>query len=52
MHVMDLWPDTIRLSGLGSGRFYGAAESFLQDWCRWTYSNASAIACISEGGRL
>lgn len=48
MHVMDLWPDTIRFSGLADQRTYRAAELILRDWCRWTYRRAAAIACISR----
>ncbi len=48
MHVMDLWPDTIRLSGFADRRTYRAAELILREWCQWTYRRASAIACISQ----
>jgi colanic acid biosynthesis glycosyl transferase WcaI len=49
LHVMDLWPDSIRLGGMATGRAYRTMESALGHWCRATYRQASAIACISPG---
>lgn len=49
LHLMDLWPDSIRLGGMASGRAYRTMESALGYWCRATYRQASAIACISPG---
>lgn len=49
LHVMDLWPDTIRFSGMSTDRSYRALEALLGHWCQTTYRRASAIACISPG---
>lgn len=48
MHVMDLWPDSIALSGLTARRSYLAMAPALRAWCRFTYRQAGAIACISR----
>jgi colanic acid biosynthesis glycosyl transferase WcaI len=48
MHVMDLWPDSIRFSGMASSTAFSRMERILDRWCRFTYRRASGIACISR----
>jgi glycosyltransferase involved in cell wall biosynthesis len=46
---MDVWPDSILLSGLVGGHSYKAIEQSLQMWTDLTYRKASAIACTTQG---
>lgn len=48
LHVMDLWPDSILLSGFArQGRSFAAATWALNAWCDRMYSSASSIAYTS-----
>jgi glycosyltransferase involved in cell wall biosynthesis len=49
MHVMDLWPDSILLSGLVDRPTYEVMARVLESWSELTYRQASAIACTSRG---
>ncbi len=49
MHVVDLWPDSVGLSGLPTAAAYARLQAALDRWCRFTYRRAEAIAGISRG---
>ncbi|MGC4896234.1 glycosyltransferase family 4 protein [Micromonospora sp. DT31] len=54
LHVLDLWPDTLRASGfLGAGAGTGgrAVERCLHGWCGAMYRSATRVAYISPGVR-
>lgn len=46
--VQDLWPDTLRATGMVSA---GRALRLVEAYCRWAYRKAAAIRVISEGFR-
>jgi glycosyltransferase involved in cell wall biosynthesis len=46
--VQDLWPDTLRATGMVSA---GRALRLVERYCRWAYRKAAAIRVISEGFR-
>lgn len=48
VHVMDLWPDSILLSGfVRRGLAFSAAEKLLNAWCNAMYRSASSVAYIA-----
>jgi colanic acid biosynthesis glycosyl transferase WcaI len=49
MHVLDLWPESLSFAGLLGSRSNRRVERALDWWCRFTYRQAGAIACISQG---
>lgn len=50
VHVLDLWPDTMLVSGFTTGgRAYSVAEKLLHAWCNSMYRTASSVAYISPG---
>lgn len=50
VHVLDLWPDTLRAAGFaGTGPAYALTEKLLGRWCRSMYATASSVAYISPG---
>ncbi|GAA4994794.1 glycosyltransferase family 4 protein [Actinopolymorpha pittospori] len=50
LHVLDLWPDSVRASGLvAPGRTLRALERGMSAWCRGMYRSAGRIAYISPG---
>ena len=46
--VQDLWPDTLRATGMVSA---SRALRLVEGYCRWAYRKAAAIRVISEGFR-
>src|SRR5262249_27160119 len=46
--VQDLWPDTLRATGMVSAT---RALRLVERYCRWAYRKAAAIRVISEGIR-
>jgi putative colanic acid biosynthesis glycosyltransferase WcaI len=46
--VQDLWPDTLRATGMVAG---GGALGLVDRYCRWAYRKAAAIRVISKGFR-
>jgi glycosyltransferase involved in cell wall biosynthesis len=46
--VQDLWPDTLRATGMVSA---SRALRFVEGYCKWAYRKAAAIRVISEGFR-
>ena len=49
LHVMDLWPDSILLSGFGLGSAGGVVKRSLDAWCSAMYRSASAVAFVTPG---
>lgn len=50
VHVLDLWPDTLRAGGFASdGSSFRAIEKALGVWCKAMYRSASSVAYISPG---
>lgn len=50
VHILDLWPDTLRVSGFAhSGPLFPPAEWFLNAWCNSMYRSANSVAYISPG---
>lgn len=49
-HVLDLWPDTLAVSGfLSASRLTPAVTAPLGAWCRVLYAASDAVAYISPG---
>lgn len=48
MEVMDLWPETLRTTGMIRNE---TVLSLLGSLCKWTYARASAIRVVTEGFR-
>lgn len=46
--VQDLWPDTLRATGMVGG---GGALGLVARYCRWAYRKAARIRVISQGFR-
>lgn len=52
LHVMDLWPDSIFLSGFGgNGLSQGLPRRALNKWCSAMYKTASSVAYVTPGLR-
>ena len=50
LHVMDLWPDSIAMSGFGGGFVKSRPGSRLMSrWCDAMYRSAASIAYVSPG---
>ncbi|NYF58232.1 glycosyltransferase family 4 protein [Micromonospora purpureochromogenes] len=50
LHVLDLWPDSVRASGfLGDGPGRALAERAMGGWCAAMYRAAARVAYISPG---
>jgi colanic acid biosynthesis glycosyl transferase WcaI len=50
LHVLDLWPDSVRASGFVSHRrTLRALEHGMAAWCRGMYRSAGRVAYISPG---
>src|SRR5664279_2749100 len=48
VHVMDLWPDSILLTGFANrGAVFSGAEKVLNAWCNSMYQSAASVAYIS-----
>jgi len=50
LHVMDLWPDSILLSGFGGNSLSkGIIHRALDTWCSTMYKTAASVAYVSPG---
>lgn len=49
MHIMDLWPESLRASGFGAATLrWPLLEPLLDRWLSMTYETADSIACTSQ----
>ena len=49
LHIMDLWPESLRASGFGAATLkWPLMEPLLDKWLSMTYNTADSIACTSK----
>lgn len=49
LHIMDLWPDSLLLSGLPDMREGSFGYRAIGKWCQGMYKSSAVIACTSPG---